>query len=69
MVLILVDRPDMMTVPLAFYQTFRSAGGYTEVRYELIAAMGLLYLLPVMLLFIVTRSFLVKGMTASTRGL
>jgi ABC-type glycerol-3-phosphate transport system permease component len=69
MVLILVDRPDMMTVPLAFYQTFRSAGGYTEVRYELIAAMGLLYLLPVMLLFILTRNFLVRGMTATTKGL
>lgn len=69
MVLILVDRPDMMTVPLAFYQTFRSAGGYTEVRYELIAAMGVLYLLPVMLLFILTRNFLVRGMTATTRGM
>jgi multiple sugar transport system permease protein len=69
MVLILVDRPDMMTVPLAFYQTFRSAGGYTEVRYELIAAMGLLYLLPVMLLFVLTRTFLVRGMTATTKGL
>jgi multiple sugar transport system permease protein len=69
MVLILVDRPDMMTVPLAFYQTFRSAGGYTEVRYELIAAMGVLYLLPVMLLFVLTRNFLVRGMTATTKGL
>jgi ABC-type glycerol-3-phosphate transport system permease component len=69
MVLILVDRPEFMTVPLAFYQTFRSAGGYTEVRYELIAAMGVLYLLPVMLLFILTRNFLVRGMTATTKGL
>ena len=69
MVLILVDRPDMMTVPLAFYQTFRSAGGYTEVRYELIAAMAVLYLLPVMLLFILTRNFLVRGMTATTKGM
>jgi multiple sugar transport system permease protein len=69
MVLILVDKPEMMTVPLAFYQTFRSAGGYTEVHYELIAAMGLLYLLPVMLLFLVTRSFLVKGMFATTKGM
>jgi ABC-type glycerol-3-phosphate transport system permease component len=68
-VLILVDKPEMMTVPLAFYQTFRSAGGYTEVHYELIAAMGLLYLLPVMLLFLVTRSFLVKGMFATTKGM
>jgi ABC-type glycerol-3-phosphate transport system permease component len=69
MVLILVDKAEMMTVPLAFYQTFRSAGGYNEVRYELIAAMGVLYLLPVMLLFLFTRSFLVKGMTGSTKGL
>lgn len=69
MVLILVDRQDMTTVPLAFYQTFRSAGGYTEVHYELMAAMGVLYLLPVMLLFLATRSFLVKGMTGTTKGL
>src|ERR1700737_2729732 len=69
MVLILVDKPEIMPVPLAFYQTFRSSGGYTEVRYELIAAMGLLYLLPVMLLFLATRSFLVKGMTATTKGM
>jgi multiple sugar transport system permease protein len=69
MVLILVDKPEMMTVPLAFYQTFRSAGGYTEVRYELIAAMALLYLLPVLLLFLATRGFLVRGMTATTKGI
>jgi multiple sugar transport system permease protein len=69
MVLILVDKSEMMTVPLAFYQTFRTSGGYTEVRYELIAAMAVLYLLPVMLLFLATRSFLVKGMTATTRGM
>jgi ABC-type glycerol-3-phosphate transport system permease component len=31
--------------------------------------MGLLYLLPVMLLFLVTRSFLVKGMFATTKGM
>jgi multiple sugar transport system permease protein len=69
MVLILVDKPEMMTVPLAFYQTFRSAGGYTEVRFELIAAMGVLYLLPVMLLFLATRTFLVRGIAGTTRGL
>ena len=69
MVLILIDKQEMMTVPLAFYQTFRSAGGYTEVHYELMAAMGVLYLLPVMLLFLVTRGFLVKGMTGTTKGL
>ncbi len=69
MVIILVDRPEMMTVPLAFYQTFRGAGGYTEVHYELMAAMGVLYLLPVMLLFLATRKYMVKGMTGSTKGL
>lgn len=69
MVLIMVDRPEMMTVPLAFYQTFRSAGGYTEVRYELIAAMGVLYLLPVVALFLFTRGYLVRGMTGTTKGM
>ncbi len=68
MVLILIDRQEMRTVPLAFYETFRSAGGYTEVRYELMAAMGVLYLTPVMLLFLATRKYMVRGMTGSTKG-
>jgi ABC-type glycerol-3-phosphate transport system permease component len=69
MVLILVDRPSMYTVPLAFYQAFRSNGGYTEVRYDLIAAMGVLYLLPVMALFFATRKLMVRGLSSATRGL
>jgi len=38
-----------------------------EVRWEMIAAMGLLHLLPLMLLFVLTRNFLVRGMTATTK--
>jgi multiple sugar transport system permease protein len=69
MVIILVDQQSMKTVPLAFYEAFRTAGGYTEVRYELVAAMGVLYVLPVMALFFATRRFLVRGLSGSTRGL
>jgi len=68
MVIILVDDQGMRTVPLAFYETFRSAGGYTEVRYELIAAMGVLYVLPVLLLFFATRKLMVRGLMGSARG-
>ncbi len=69
MVIILVDDSDLATVPLAFYQAQRSAGGYTEVRYELVAAMGVLYVLPVLALFFATRRLMVRGMIGTTRGL
>jgi multiple sugar transport system permease protein len=69
MVIILVDDDSKMTVPLAFYQTYRTAGGYTEVRYELVAAMGVLYVLPVLALFFATRKLMVRGLIGSTRGM
>jgi len=69
MVLILVDQQSMKTIPLAFYETFRTAGGYNEVQYGLIAAMGVLYVLPVMAVFFATRRLMVRGLMNSTRGL
>ena len=69
MVLILIDQQSMKTIPLAFYETFRSAGGYTEVQYGLVAAMGVLYVLPVMAVFFATRRLMVRGLMSSTRGL
>jgi ABC-type glycerol-3-phosphate transport system permease component len=69
MVLILVDQQNMKTIPLAFYETFRTAGGYNEVQYGLVAAMGVLYVLPVMAVFFATRRLMVRGLMNSTRGL
>jgi multiple sugar transport system permease protein len=69
MVLILVDQQSMKTVPLAFYETFRTAGGYTEVQYGVVAAMGVLYVLPVMAVFFATRRLMVRGLIGTTRGL
>jgi multiple sugar transport system permease protein len=69
MVLILVDQQGMKTIPLAFYETFRTAGGYTEVQYGVVAAMGVLYVLPVMAVFFATRRLMVRGLMGSTRGL
>lgn len=69
MVLILIDQQNMKTIPLAFYETFRTAGGYTEVQYGLVAAMGVLYVLPVMAVFFATRRLMVRGLMNSTRGL
>ncbi len=68
LVLILVDNENMKTVPLKFYETFRTQGGYVEVRYEVVAAMALLYLVPVLLLFLLTRRYLVRGIFGGTRG-
>ncbi|MGH2492689.1 MAG: carbohydrate ABC transporter permease [Candidatus Limnocylindria bacterium] len=69
MVLILVDQQAMKTIPLAFYETFRTAGGYTEVQYGLVAAMAVLYVVPVMAVFFATRRLMVRGLMGSTRGL
>jgi multiple sugar transport system permease protein len=69
MVVILIDQDDLKTVPLAFYQAMRTQGGYTEVQYGVIAAMAVIYLLPVMLVFFTARSFMVAGLMNSTRGL
>jgi multiple sugar transport system permease protein len=69
MVLILVDNSKYGTVPLAFYQTQRTGGSYGDVRYELVAAMGILYVLPVLILFFATRKMMVRGLMGTTRGL
>ena len=69
MMIILIDKQDLKTVPLAFYETFRTAGGYTEVQYGLVAAMGVLYAVPVMAIFFATRRMMVRGLVATSRGL
>jgi multiple sugar transport system permease protein len=69
MVVILIDQQDLKTVPLAFYEAMRTRGGYTEVQYGTIAAMGVLYLLPVMLVFFGARRLMIRGLMNSTRGL
>ena len=69
MVIILVDQQSMQTVPLAFYEAMRNQGGYTEVQYGVIAAMAILYLIPVMTVFVVARRLMVRGLMSSTRGL
>ncbi|MFL5679469.1 MAG: carbohydrate ABC transporter permease [Chloroflexota bacterium] len=69
MVVILIDQQDLKTVPLAFYEAMRTQGGYTEVEYGTIAAMGVLYLLPVMVVFFGARRLMVRGLMNSTKGL
>ena len=69
MVLILVNRDEYLTVPFAFYRAARGEGSYLEVRYELVAAMGVLYVLPVLALFFATRKLMVRGLMGTTRGL
>jgi multiple sugar transport system permease protein len=69
MVVILIDQDDLKTVPLAFYEAMRTQGGYTEVQYGVIAAMAVIYLLPVMVVFFGARRLMVRGLMNSTRGL
>jgi len=69
MVVILIDQEDLKTVPLAFYEAMRTQGGYTEVQYGVIAAMAVMYLLPVMVVFFGARRLMIRGLMNSTRGL
>jgi multiple sugar transport system permease protein len=69
MVVILIDQDSLKTVPLAFYEAMRTQGGYTEVQYGVIAAMAVIYLLPVMAVFFAARRLMVRGLMSSTRGL
>jgi ABC-type glycerol-3-phosphate transport system permease component len=69
MVVILIDQDSLKTVPLAFYEAMRTQGGYTEVQYGVIAAMAVIYLLPVMVVFFAARRLMVRGLMSSTRGL
>jgi len=69
MVIILIDQDNLKTVPLAFYEAMRTQGGYTEVQYGVIAAMAVIYLLPVMVVFFMARRLMIRGLMSSTRGL
>ena len=69
MVVILIDQDSLKTVPLAFYEAMRTQGGYTEVQYGVIAAMAVMYLLPVMIVFFGARRLMIRGLMNSTRGL
>ena len=69
MVIILIDQDNLKTVPLALYEAMRTQGGYTEVQYGVIAAMAVIYLLPVMVVFFMARRLMIRGLMSSTRGL
>ena len=58
-----------LDIPQRFYQVLRTRGGYTEVQYGLVAAMGVLYLLPVMAIFFAMRRLMVRGLISTSRGL
>jgi multiple sugar transport system permease protein len=69
MVLVLVDDQRLITVPFAFYRAARGSGSYQEVDYGVIAALGILYVIPVLIMFFATRRLMVRGLMNSTRGL
>lgn len=69
MVLVLVDDQRLITVPFAFYRAARGSGSYQQVDYGVIAALGILYVIPVLIMFFATRRLMVRGLMNSTRGL
>ncbi len=63
LVLVLIDSEHLQTIPRAFYEAIRTMGGsYIEYRYEIVATMGLFFLLPLMIIFLITHKYFVKGM-------
>lgn len=66
LVLVLIDSEELRTIPRAFYETIRTMGGYTEIRYEAIATMGLLFLIPLLVIFYLGNKYFTKGMLGGT---
>ncbi len=64
MVIILVQSAGKATIPLRF---FYAADGGEAV--QIAAALAVLYILPVLLLFLALRPLMVRGLISSTRGL
>jgi len=64
LVIILITQADKATLPLQF---FFSASGRGDA--QVTAALGVLYLAPVLLLFLVLRRWMVRSLISSTRGL
>lgn len=69
MMLVLVDSPKYYTVPFAFYRTAQGSGSYAIVNYGITAALGILYVIPVLAMFFATRRLMVRGLMNTTRGL
>jgi multiple sugar transport system permease protein len=64
LVIIMITQADKATLPLQF---FFSASGRGDA--QVTAALGVLYLAPVLLLFLVLRRWMVRSLITSTRGL
>ena len=64
LVIILITQADKATLPLQF---FFSASGRGDA--QVTAALGVLYLAPVLLLFLILRRWMVRSLISSTRGL
>ena len=56
------------TVALAFYRAAQRTGGYSSERYEPIAAMGVLYVLPMLLLLLLVGRVAGGGLGGSLHG-
>jgi len=59
--LIIVDKPDMMTVPLGL----SLFSGFHFVAYHLIVAAATLSILPMLIVFIFLQRYIIKGMIMS----
>ena len=64
LVIIMITQADKATLPLQFF--FSATDGRNA---EVTAALGVLYLAPVLLLFLVLRRWMVRSLITSTRGL
>ena len=63
LVIILISDADKATLPLQFF--FAADGGGSI---ETTAALAVLYLLPVLVVFLIARKFIVRSLVSTTRG-
>ncbi len=66
--LILLDRPESRPISLAFYRTFQEVGGLSVTSYETVAAFGVLYLLPVIAVFLAIRTLILDRLSGGLQG-
>lgn len=64
LVIILITQAEKATLPLQFFYAAEGRGGA-----QITAALGVLYLLPVVILFLILRRWMVRSLITSTRGL
>jgi len=62
LVIVLIDSQNLQTIPRAFFEAVKTMGGSAiEYQYEIVATMGLFFLIPLMIIFLIMNKYFVRG--------